>query len=181
MLCTDFHRPSFTPWTPSPNCFFPRLSCSPRSFTTARIYGQSFRARSLSKYDTPLLHIPPCVSTRKFARKLFFSSCPVCPITNEEASFISSTETCLEGIARKGDRIFRFTLLEVLKSEIRCCAGGILIFEWDRLEIFGLYDTFQVSSACSSMYSRLVTRRGEENFPRILFFCVLYVFTLLEN
>lgn len=119
---------------------------------------------------------PPCVSSRKFARKLFFSSCPVCPITNEEASFISSTETCLEGIARKGDRIFRFTLLEVLKGEIRCCAEGILIFEWDRLEIFGLYDTFQVSSACSSMYSRLVTRCGR--IFHVFFFFVYYTCSL---
>lgn len=113
---------------------------------------------------------PPCVSSRKFARKLFFSSCPVCPITNEEASFISSTETCLEGIARKGDRIFRFTLLSIKGWDSLGVLGGVLIFEWDRLEIFGLYDTFQVSSACSSMYSRLVTRWGGEFFTYPFFF-----------
>lgn len=103
------------------------------------------------------------------------------------------------GIVRKEDWIFCFMLFEVLRGEIYCSGGDVLIFERDKSLLIGfclileiLDDIFEVSCVFFNVFEigRVSWRyailwRWKENggeFSTYPFFTrILYVFTLLEN
>lgn len=103
------------------------------------------------------------------------------------------------GIVRKEDWIFCFMLFEILRGEIYCSGGGVLIFERDKSLLIGfslileiLDDTFEVSCVffnvfeigrVSWRYAILWRWKDGGEFSTYPFFIrvILYVFTLLEN